>query len=47
MDRVRDLTRWNDHPTRTTPQAEALLRRTATAATAEAARLSQRSDLNV
>jgi hypothetical protein len=47
MDRVRDLTRWNDHPTRTAPHAEALLRRTATAATAEAARLSQRSDLNV
>jgi hypothetical protein len=47
MDRVRDLTRWNDHPSRTAPQAEALLRRTAAAATAEAARVSQRSNLYV
>ena len=47
MDRVRDLTRWNDHPTRTAPQAEALLRRTAAAATSEAARVSQGSGLNV
>jgi hypothetical protein len=47
MDRVRDLTRWNDHPSRTAPQAEALLRRTAAAASSEAARVSQRSDLYV
>jgi hypothetical protein len=47
MDRVRDLTHWNDHPSRTAPQAEALLRRTAAAASSEAARMSQRSDLYV
>jgi hypothetical protein len=47
MDRVRDLTRWNDHPSRTAPQAEALLRRTAAAASSEAARVSQRSNLYV
>jgi hypothetical protein len=47
MDRVRDLTRWNDHPKRTAPQAEELLRRTAAAASSEAARVSQRSDLYV
>jgi hypothetical protein len=33
---VRDLTRWNDHPDRTPTQAEALLRRSAAAATSEA-----------
>jgi hypothetical protein len=33
---VRDLTRWNDHPDRTAPEAEALLRRGAAAATSEA-----------
>jgi hypothetical protein len=37
--RVRDLTRWNDHPNRTAQQAEALLRRSATAATSEASRV--------
>jgi hypothetical protein len=47
MNRVRDLTRWNDHPNRTAPQAEALLRRTAAAASSEAARVSQRSDLHI
>ena len=45
MDRVRDLTRWNDHPNRTVHEAEALLRRTAAAATSEVASVSQRSDL--
>jgi hypothetical protein len=35
---VRDLTRWNDHPNRTAPQAEALLRRSAAAAASEASR---------
>ena len=40
MHRVRDLTRWNDHPNRTAPQAEALLRRSAAAARSEAARVS-------
>jgi hypothetical protein len=45
MDRVRELTRWNDHPSRTAPQAEALLRRTAVAASSEAARVTQRSDV--
>jgi hypothetical protein len=33
---VRELTRWNDHPDRTAPEAEALLRRSAAAATSEA-----------
>ena len=33
---VQDLTRWNDHPRRTAAQAEELLRRSATAARAEA-----------
>jgi hypothetical protein len=33
---VQDLTRWNDHPSRTAGQAEELLRRTATAARSEA-----------
>ena len=47
MDRVRDLTRWNDHPNRTAPQAEALLRRSSAAARSEAARVSQLSDLYV
>jgi hypothetical protein len=47
MHEVRDLTRWNDHPNRTAPQAEALLRRSAAAASSEAARVSQRSDLYV
>ena len=47
MDRVRDLTRWNDHPSRTAPQAEALLRRTAAAAWSEAASMSRRSDLYI
>ena len=41
--RVRDLTRWNDHPRRTAPQAEALLRRSAAAARSEAAHVSRRS----
>ena len=45
MDRVRDLTRWNDHPNRTVHDAEALLRRTAAAAASEVASVSQRSDL--
>jgi hypothetical protein len=36
---VRDLTRWNDHPNRTAPQAESLLRRSATAATSQASRI--------
>lgn len=40
---VRDLTRWNDHPRRTAPQAEALLRRSAAAAMTEAAHVSRRS----
>lgn len=47
MDRVRDLTRWNDHPNRTAPQAEALLRHSSAAARSEAARVSQLSDLYV
>jgi hypothetical protein len=46
MNRVRDLTRWNDHPNRTAPQAEALLRRSAAAASSEAADVSRRSDLD-
>jgi hypothetical protein len=33
---VQDLTRWNDHPIRTAGQTEELLRRSATAARAEA-----------
>jgi hypothetical protein len=33
---VQDLTRWNDHPRRTAGQTEELLRRSATAAKAEA-----------
>ena len=33
---VQDLTRWNDHPSRTAGQAEELLRRTAAAARSEA-----------
>jgi hypothetical protein len=33
---VQDLTRWNDHPSRTAGQAEELLRQTATAARSEA-----------
>jgi hypothetical protein len=33
---VQDLTRWNDHPRRTASQTEELLRRSATAARAEA-----------
>jgi uncharacterized MAPEG superfamily protein len=33
---VQDLTRWNDHPRRTAGQTEELLRRSATAARAEA-----------
>ena len=33
---VQDLTRWNDHPSRTAGQAEELLRRSATAAQSEA-----------
>ena len=45
MDRVRDLTRWNYHPNRTAREAEALLRRTAAAATSEVASVSHRSDL--
>ena len=40
---VRDLTRWNDQPRRTAPQAEALLRRSAAAAVSEAANLSSRA----
>ncbi len=40
---IRDLTRWNDNPRRTAPQAEALLRRSAAAARTEAAHLSRRS----
>ena len=36
---VRDLTRWNDQPRRTAPQAEAPLRRSAVAAVSEAAHL--------
>jgi hypothetical protein len=40
---VRDLTRWNDNPRRTAPQAETLLRRSAAAARTEAAHLSRRS----
>ncbi|HEX6757579.1 MAG TPA: hypothetical protein VF086_04070 [Propionibacteriaceae bacterium] len=40
---VRDLTRWNDHPRRTAPQAVALLRRSAVAAVTEAADLSRSS----
>jgi hypothetical protein len=47
MHEVRDLTRWNDHPSRTAPQAETLLRRSAAAASSEAARVSQLSDLYV
>ena len=47
MHQVRDLTRWNDHPNRTAPQAEALLRRSSAAARSEAARVSQLSDLYV
>ena len=39
---VRDLTRWNDQPRRTAPQAEALLRRSAAAAVSEAANVSRR-----
>jgi hypothetical protein len=39
---VRDLTRWNDQPRRTAPQAEALLRRSAAAAVSEAASVSRR-----
>ena len=39
MNRVRDLTRWNDHPNRTASQAEALLRRTAAAASSQATRV--------
>ena len=40
---VRDLTRWNDQPRRTAPQAEALLRRSAAAAVSEAADISSRT----
>jgi hypothetical protein len=40
---VRDLTRWNDQPRRTAPQAEALLRRSAAAAVSEAAHISSRT----
>lgn len=40
---VRDLTRWNDNPRRTAPQAEALVRRSAATAVTEAAHLSRRS----
>ena len=40
---VRDLTRWNDQPRRTAPQAEALLRRSAVAAVSEAAHISSRT----
>ena len=43
MHQVRDLTRWNDHPNRTAPQAEALLRRSSAAARSEAARVSHLS----
>ena len=39
---VRDLTRWNDQPRRTAPQAEGLLRRSAAAAESEAAHISSR-----
>ena len=39
---VRDLTRWNDQPRRTAPQAEALLRRSAASAMSEAANVSRR-----
>jgi hypothetical protein len=39
---VRDLTRWNDNPRRTAPQAEALLRRSATTAVTQAAHLFRR-----
>jgi hypothetical protein len=39
---VRDLTRWNDQPRRTAPQAEALLRRSAATAVSEAANVSRR-----
>jgi hypothetical protein len=42
-ERVRDLTRWNDQPSRTAHQAEALLRRSATAAESEAADISRRT----
>ena len=38
---VQDLTRWNDHPSRTAGQAEELLRRSATAARSEAEILRQ------
>jgi hypothetical protein len=38
---VQDLTRWNDHPSRTAGQAEELLRRSATAAGSEAEILRQ------
>jgi hypothetical protein len=44
---VRDLTRWNDHPDRTAPQAAALLRRSAVAAESEAAHISQRVSASV
>jgi hypothetical protein len=47
MHQVRDLTRWNDHPNRTAPQAEALLRRSSVAARSEAGCVSQLSDLYV
>jgi hypothetical protein len=47
MHQVRDLTHWNDHPNRTAPQAEALLRRSSAAARSEAARVSHLSDLSV
>ena len=40
---VRDLTRWNDQPRRTAPQAESLLRRSAAAAVSEAAHISSRT----
>ena len=39
---ARTLTRWNDNPRRTAPQAEALLRRSAATAVIEAAHLSRR-----
>jgi hypothetical protein len=42
-ERVRDLTRWNDHPRRTAPQTEALLRRSAAAAESEASDISSRT----
>jgi hypothetical protein len=39
MHHVQQLTRWNDHPSRTASQVETLLRRSVTAARSEASRL--------